>query len=244
MRLRGLEFRFRWVPTLILALPIPLFLSLGVWQLDRAEQKRDLAATLAARAELPVLSLTGLVEDPEVLHYRRVQVDGVFEAEGQVYIENRRRGGSNGFHVITPLRMTGSEVRVLVNRGWIPAKPDGGLTAAPVPEGPVVVTGEAEVPAPPALNLAGATGAAAWGERWPYLTVALYQARVRYPLLPLVVLQAAGDPGGFVREWPRPAADDTMHLGYAVQWFAFAVIALVIYLRLSLERPEGQGGAT
>jgi surfeit locus 1 family protein len=244
MRLRGLEFRMRWVPTLVLALPIPVFLALGVWQLDRAGQKRDLAATLIARAELPVLALSGLVEDPASLRYRQVQVEGAFEAAEQVYIENRRRGGSNGFHVITPLRMAGSDVRVLVNRGWIPARPDGGLTAADVPQGPVVITGEVDVPSPPALDLAGGAGARAWGDRWPYLTVALYQARVAYPVQPLVVLQAAGDSGGFVREWPRPAADDIMHLGYAVQWFAFAVIALVIYLRLSLERPQGLGDAS
>lgn len=100
--------------------------------------------------------------------------------------------------------------------------------------------GQTHIPAAPALALhAGPDAALGWGGRWPYLTVDLYRAMVAYPLQPVVMLLDPAEAGGFVREWPRELPKEGMHLGYAIQWFAFAVIVLVIWLRLS--RAKGGG---
>ena len=240
MQFGGLEFRFRWIPTLLLAVPIPLFVGLGLWQLDRAEQKRDQARLLSERARLPALEILAPVMDAQALRFRKLRAQGVFEADGQILIENRRHGNRSGFHVITPLRLAGADMRVLVNRGWIPASPDGSPTPAPVPDGQVTVTGESHIPFPPALALHGGEDAAKeWGIRWPYLTVELYTAASGKPVQPVVILQGPEDAGGFVRSWPREMPKEGMHIGYALQWFAFALIALVLWLRLSLVRlPE------
>ncbi|MEA3276371.1 MAG: SURF1 family protein [Pseudomonadota bacterium] len=237
MRFGDLDFRFRWVPTLLLAVPIPIFMALGFWQLDRAEQKRELTRTLSARSEMPPAQLTQMVTDPQALRFRRLVAQGELEPDSQILIENRRHGGRTGFHVVTPLRIGGSDVRVLVNRGWIPAGPDGAPVPAPVPEGPVTVSGETHIPLAPALVLhGGPDAAAAWGNRWPYLTVELFTSRADYPVQPVVILQDPADVGGFERTWPRELPKEGMHVGYALQWFAFALIALVLYLRLSLVR--------
>jgi len=232
-----LVFRFRWVPTLLLALPIPLFVALGLWQLDRAEQKRALATALAERAAQPTYRIEGMVADGEGLRYRRIEAMGAFDADRQFLVEGRREGGKTGFHVITPLRMADSGPLLLVNRGWIPADPRGEPTPAPVPQGTLTLIGEAEVPSPPALALHGGEGAAkGWGARWPYLTLELFAATVDDPVQPLVMLLDPESPAGFVRHWTRPVPNVWMHQGYAAQWFAFALIALVLYVRLSFER--------
>lgn len=237
MKFGDLEFRFRWVPTLMLALPVPLFVALGFWQLDRADQKHERASTLNERSAMAPFVLGSTVAEPEPLRFRKLQATGTFEAEGQILIENRRRANRIGFQVITPLRIQGSDTRVLVNRGWIPAEPDGTPTSAPVPETASTVTGEAHIPSPPALVLHEGTDAAKdWGERWPYLTVGLYAEVVDYPVQPVVILLDADYAGGFLRNWPREMPEEGMHIGYAIQWFAFALIALVLWLRLSLER--------
>ncbi len=244
MRFGDLVFRFRWVPTLLLAAPIPLFLALGFWQLDRADQKRALAQTLATRAELSPAPIEGLIPDAdaEALRYRPVVATGRFVADHQVLIEGRREGNQTGFHVITPLRLGVSGPLLLVNRGWIPARPNGEPTPAPVPEGEFTLAGEAEVPAPPALVLdRGGDAAKSWGWRWPYLTVDLFRATVSEPVQPVLMLLSPQDPNGFVRHWTRPLPNVGMHLGYAVQWFGFALIALVVYLRLSFERKPPRG---
>lgn len=232
-----LVLRFRLIPTLFLAVPIPLFVVLGLWQLDRADQKRELAATLSERAELPAVRIGALVANPDALSYRRIESTGHYLAQRQILIEGRREAGKSGFHVITPLEVSGSGVLLLVNRGWIAAGADGGPTDAPVPAGELDLVGEAYVPSPPALVLNRAVDAAnGWGGRWPYLTVDLFAATVGTPVQPVVMLLDPDVPGGFVRHWTRSVPNPGMHLGYAGQWFGFALIALVVYLRLCIEQ--------
>jgi len=233
------RFRFRWLPFLLLFVPACICAGLGVWQLDRAAQKRALAAELAAREALEPLAIGGAPVDADAVRYRTVTARGRLEAGGQIYIEGRRHAGKTGYYVVTPLRIAGSDRRLLVNRGWVAAMD------APVPEGEVTVTGVADVPSPPALALhAGDDAATAWGARWPYLTLPLYAATVGHPLQTVVVLQDPGDPHGFVREWPSDLPKEGMHIGYALQWFAFALIGLVVFLRLSFERrPADAEGA-
>ena len=233
-------FHPRWLPTLILGLAFACFVTLGLWQLGRAAEKREQAQDLATRGELPAFVLGVEPLEPEPLRYRHLSATGTYEAEGQILLEARRHAGKTGFHVITPLRISGGEMRVLVNRGWIPADAQGQATPAPVPPGEVRVMGQTHIPAAPALALhAGPDAAKGWGGRWPYLTVDLYRAMVAYPLQPVVMLLDPAEAGGFVREWPRELPKEGMHLGYAIQWFAFAVIVLVIWLRLG--RANGGG---
>jgi surfeit locus 1 family protein len=231
------KFRFRVIPTLLLALPAPLFAGLGIWQLERADEKRALMETLSARDKLPPLVLRGLEKDPAALRYRKVEVSGQFESADQFFIENRRLGGKTGFHVITPLRLAGSDVRLLVNRGWVQAGPGNGLPEnVETPKDPVHLVGVADVPSLPAMTLGGGDSAAGWGKRWPYMTTGLFAATVNYPLQPFVLLQDPDSAHGFVRQWPREMPKEAMHIGYAIQWFAFALIAFGLYLKLSLER--------
>lgn len=230
------DIQFRWLPTVVMVLFVGLFVALGIWQLGRAEEKRQQAVELAGQSLLPPYLLGPLEPLAEPLRYRRLSATGTFEAEGQILIENRRFGGKTGYHVITPLRTDPDEVRVLVNRGWIPADTQGHPTPAPVPEGPRTLTGEAYIPSAPAMALAGAAAAALWGERWPYLTLELYRTRFDHPIQPVVILMDPAESGGFARDWPREMPKEGMHLGYAVQWFAFGAITLLIWLRLSVQQ--------
>jgi len=224
------------LPTLAVVCALPLLVGLGIWQLERAAQKQQLARDLEQQRALPPLALTGAEVDQPPPRYRDAVVEGRFEPERQIFLENRRHQGRRGYEVITPLHIRNSDTRVLVNRGWVPGAPRG-LPVAPAPTADVRVRGTIDVPSPPALAL-GDPGT--WGQAWPYFTVAAYSARESFPLLPFVLLQDPGDEHGFVRNWSRPEPKPWMHLGYAVQWFAFALIAAVIYLRLSFESPSNR----
>ena len=243
MRVGHSVFRPRWLPTLVVAIAVVTFLALGVWQLGRAAEKRQQAIDLAAQGELAAFTLGPELVSPEPLRYRRLMATGTFDADGQILLEARRHAGKTGFHVVTPLRISGGDTRILVNRGWIPADAHGDPTPAPVPQGPLTVTGNTHIPAPPALALhAGEDAAIAWGGRWPYLTIDLYRATITHPVQPVVILSDPSDPAGFVRDWPKEMPKEGMHIGYAVQWFAFALIALAIWARLSLEGRRGEAG--
>lgn len=215
---------------------VPLFCGLGVWQLDRAEQKRQMASSLEARRKLPALALNH--ENPEASEreYRKVEAVGRFLPQKTVLIENRKHLGQRGFHVITPLRLDGSDAIVLVNRGWIPQTRLDQPDPLPTPTGSLRLTGVITLPEHPALELAYTPSADTEIPRWPYLTLDHFSTWSGLEILPFAILQSPADDGGFVRDWPQPQISDAMHIGYAIQWFAFAVIALLIWLRLSLPK--------
>ena len=229
-----LQFRIQAVPTLLMVILTPLFCGLGLWQLDRAEQKRNIANLLEMRRKLPALSLGDNLPDVRELEFRKVSAQGRFLTDKTVLIENRKHQGKNGFHVVTPFQLTDNGRIILVNRGWVPRQNNQPLFDTP--SGVLTIEGEASIPEPPALQLNQASSDNTEPPHWPFLTLDHYIDWSGLDVLPFVILQSPGDAGGFVRQWPRPQSNDAMHTGYAIQWFAFGLITLTIWLRLSLRK--------
>jgi surfeit locus 1 family protein len=233
------QFSPQTIPTVIMVFLLPIFCGLGIWQLERAEQKLQLASALESRRKLPATSLNRQVVDSDGWEFRRIRAEGRFTADKTVLIENRKHLGQSGFHVITPLRLEQSGQVVLINRGWIPREHLAEASPLPTPPGLVSVNGEIRHPQPPALELEFSEWGAEGLPRWPYLTLEHYARWSGLEILPFAVLQSAEDDSGFVRAWPQPRFSDTLHIGYAIQWFAFALISLLIWLRLSYAKQAG-----
>ncbi|MDJ0807673.1 MAG: SURF1 family protein [Gammaproteobacteria bacterium] len=218
----------------------PVFCGLGLWQLDRAEQKRNLAHTLEMRRKMPALTLDSNLTDFAKLEHRKIIARGRLLQDKTVLIENRKHQGRRGFHVITPLRLGETDQILLVNRGWIPLSGGAGQADVPTQDGSLLIEGVVNHPQPPALDLNLTIDPVEVLPSWPFLTLENYTAWSGLEILPLLILQAPDPTSGFVRQWPRPAANETMHIGYAIQWFAFALITLLIWLRLSLHKTTGE----
>lgn len=222
---------------LLLAFLLPAFISLGLWQWRKAEVKTTLQTELDARSnDAPIIMPTALVAS-ESLRFRRVILRGTYDAARQVLIDNRLYREQAGYHVITPLRLEGSTMHVLVNRGWVPAAADHRiLPAAEVPTGTVELTGIAVVPAQRFFNLA-AQPADGWEPVWQNLDLARFGEVLPDPLQSVVIQLDATAPGGYLREWPRPDERADRHRSYALQWFGFAVASLGIWIYLLWRRP-------
>ncbi|MET0071726.1 MAG: SURF1 family protein [Candidatus Thiodiazotropha sp.] len=219
----------------------PLFFGLGLWQLDRAEQKRSQGSALEMRRKQPQLSLNGPLPDAEQLLFRKVEAQGRYLHQRSVLIENRKHQGKTGYHLVTPLQLSENAGIVLVNRGWIAHDQlDQALREAEGEES-VRVEGEVRIPQPPAIELQQADAETATPPHWPFLTLNHFSEWSGLEILPFVILQSPRDGHGFVRQWPHPRVSDMMHIGYAVQWFAFALITLLVWLRLSLQKTDAQG---
>jgi len=219
-----------WIPAAIVALFVPVFAGLGLWQLDRAAQKQALQQEYDRRSNEAPLRLGSEPRTVEELRYRRLTVRGKFDPEYQILIDNRVHRRAVGYFVLTPLRIEGGDTRVLVNRGWIPigagrerlpdAEPSPGVQEiAGVGTLPAERTYTLGEPVPPGRG---------WHPVWQYLDMKRYAAAVPFAVQPVVMLLDAGAPGGYVREWPRLDAGIALHHGYAVQWFALALLAVVI----------------
>jgi surfeit locus 1 family protein len=215
----------------------PLFVGLGIWQLERAEQKRNQGSALEIRRKQPPLSLNEPYPEVEQLRFRQVVARGRYLNDKSVLIENRKHLGKTGFHLITPVDLHESDKILLVNRGWIAQDQlDQALARADV-QGTVSLQGEVRIPQPPAIQLKQQSVSTADAlPRWPYLTLEHYGEWSGLDILPLMVLLSAQDDHGFMRQWPHPRVSDLMHIGYAIQWFAFAIITLLVWLRLSLHK--------
>ncbi len=240
MTSRTRQFHAQALPTIVMVLLVTLFSGLGIWQLDRAEQKRNLAAAQAAQSQLPALSLNNAIPKVESLSFRHVSAEGNYLFAKSILIENRKHLGKTGFHVITPLQLAGSNEVVLVNRGWIPKDQYQGLESITSPDSRVSIQGKVHIPKPPAIEMGQPDLTSREIPHWPYLTLENYNAWSGLTIAPFAILQSGKNNQGFVRNWPATTFSDGMHIGYAIQWFAFALIAVIIWWRLSM-RPVKKG---
>jgi len=231
---------------LLTAVALAAFVSLGTWQLGRAREKRGLVEEFAAggrdTVEASGLDLGGLPR------YQRVRLLGAYDPSRQVLLDNMpSAAGRPGYRVLTPLRRADGRGWVMVDRGWVPlgasreALPDVAVGA-----GERELSGVLDVLPEPGLRLgpAAAPGATGWPRLLLFPTEADLESALGLELETRIVLLDADRPDGYERSW-RPATGfgPERHLGYALQWFAFAVVAVVIFIALNLRRrePDGRG---
>jgi len=213
-----------------------LFLSLGRWQLQRAEFKAALAASRA-----PAGSAQSLPRLADAGHFdgARVAASGQWRADRTVWIDNRTHAGRAGVHVLTPLVLADGSW-LFVNRGWAPMPGDRRQLPSPsLPSGAQMLVGVAVQPASGGFTLAGGDARDAL---WSRIDAGQMQRRAGAAKVYPLVLQLETDIGdGLVRDWAPPAFGPEKHRGYAMQWFALAALAAGLTLWFgwrSLRRDE------
>ena len=220
----------------VLALAVAMVCArLGIWQLDRLEQRKQRNAAVAERLGGTAVTLRDVPHDTAGLLYRTVQIEGRYDAARSIVLRGRAHEGMPGVHVFTPLRLPDGSA-VLVNRGWVPS-PDAAtvdLDALPPP-----VSGRVTGLALP-FHADGVAVADESGFRvtWTILDLAALRRQFPYALASFYVQALPTDTGAaaFPRPLPVPELDNGPHLGYAIQWFAFATIALVGWATLVIRR--------
>lgn len=220
------------------ALTMAATASLGLWQLGRAAQKTALETSIRSRATLPAWGNAELLSasDRQAGLYRPVRLQGRWAAQHNVFLENRQMDGRTGFFLVTPLRLSGSEATVLVQRGWVPRDFNDRLRvpAVDTPEGEVVVQGRL-APPPGRLYQFGEAGT---GPIRQNIELSAFRLETGLSLLDLSVQQTGDDDGPLRRQWPLPATDVQKHHGYAFQWFALCALVAGLYLWFQIIQPR------
>lgn len=229
--MRKYSLVLRPVATVVTGGAVLLFVVLGNWQLGRAAEKRALDEEFS-RAEpalpLPPASIA-------VPRYQRVTASGSYDIDHQFLLDNMSESGSAGVHVLTPLLLADGNA-VLVDRGWVPF----GATRDSLPDVAVAgasrtVAGRLDQLPRPSIRLQAPPA-----DGWPRLTsfpemneLATDLGRELYPQM---ILLDSQELDGYVRNWHVPGPTSLRHLGYAIQWFAFAATAVAIWFALGLRR--------
>jgi surfeit locus 1 family protein len=226
------------LPTAAAGLLVALFVSLGAWQLHRAEEKQAILAQMEQRGAVAPASLPDTLSDPAAWRYRPVVAEGRYDPVLQILLDNQVLDGRVGYRVLTPLRRPGRSEAVLVDRGWIPAPADRGvLPEVSVGPGLRRVQGTLYVPYGEGFRIGAVSDeVVGWPRRVQYLDFEAISRMLPYPVAPYLIRLDPGAADGYTRRWPTAPFSPDRHLGYAVQWFALAAAVLVLYLGHSLRR--------
>ena len=201
---------------------------LGFWQLDRREERRALNAMLTTRLGADPGPAFDVMRDSATAQFRRATARGAYDFANEVAVGSRTHQGSPGVHVLTPLRIPGRDTALLVNRGWV-YSPD----AMSIDLGRWVEADTATVTGYLLALSRGGTGVVsipANPRTVRRLDADSLAARLPYPIAPFLLVQTA--PARAVADSATvrvatPVLDEGPHLGYAFQWFAFALIGLI-----------------
>ncbi|MFZ0546204.1 MAG: SURF1 family protein [Candidatus Promineifilaceae bacterium] len=235
--------RHWWWSTLIVILAILVLARLGVWQLDRLQQRRALNAAFIAQFYGEKLDLNGELSEsnPEDLTDRQAVVSGQFDYSNQIILNTQNYGGRPGVHLVTPLLIDGKDEAVLVDRGWIPSDEfeKGELerfdeTAEQPVEGVLQLS--------QTLNGNRETAAEPGQKEWYRIDIEAIKSVFPYKLLPVYMLESPEEEVDTtlpIRQEIELDLTDGPHLGYAIQWFLFAIILVIGYVRYVWLHDEG-----
>ena len=239
----SLLFSRQWIlPTLLILLGMAGLAQLGFWQLDRLEQKRSHNAKVLSQRAAPSVDVLALgVEWPADLAGRRAVATGTFDYAKQVGIKNRFYKDALGVHLLTPFYLTGTDLVLMVDRGWIPLDTLQGDWRLFDEEG-----GEIQI-----MGLLQPSGSLSLEERggqvveipadklWHREDLEALATVLELSLAPLFLARALGPDSehGFPRrQTQEPELNEGNHLSYALQWYTFSLILGIGYVVLVRHR--------
>lgn len=233
------QVRWRWRPALLTILLVVVFVKLGLWQWHKAHVRQAMQDALNAHTQHVLVVDGALMKTPDVaqtLHGKRVALQGQYLPQYTLLLDNQVENGQAGFHVLTPMLLTDTHSVVWVNRGWIA----GFTNHQQLPEIQTskmtqTITGLAWHIKKTAFQLG--SPATDWQPVQQVIDFSRLRKHVPYAMPTLIIkLDASVANDGYVRHWQLPAGEIEKNLGYAYQWFGFAIAAVMIFGYQMLEK--------
>ncbi len=222
---------------------------LGDWQLGRARDKQALIDAWgrgeAARIDITARRLDGLPR------YQSVSARGSYLSARQILLDNMPSAdGRPGYRVLTPFRRQATQRLLLVDRGWVPLGNDRArLPPLEVGEGDREIAGRLDRLPVPGLRLEdGARSGTGLAARWPtvlnFPTATELAAALGAPVEVEIMLLDPQAADGYQRRWqPSLHLSPERHLAYAIQWFAFGILAALVTIVTAVRRGRARAGS-
>jgi len=224
---------FSWQPNakllFLVLLMMPLLISLGYWQLDRAQEKREILAEFKSNQESQPVGFE-LLDTSKNLQYRQVQFVGELDASRRVLLDNRVRNGRPGYEIFEVLTLASSELKILVNRGWVKASLD--RNELPVVEsvlGQVQLRGSLYKILRGGLQLDdGVRAVESWPGRVGWISTERAAELFADEFFAYQLRLDSDSIGALTTGWPTVSVQPEKHTAYAVQWFVMALVLLLL----------------
>lgn len=228
----SLALTLNWKITLLGLCFLPLLFRLGVWQVERADEKRQLIEHAFAQLQLPPISLIENTIPIKELQQRRVIVSGVFLPDRYWLLDNRVFRGRVGYQVIAPV-LTDDGQTVLVNRGWVQAPPSRQqLPEVLFPKEKVSIHGRWKLVESNTLirDIENKTSTNTdWPIRIQKIDFQSLQKQLGQNVLLGYLQVNPEDSQALQTDWKNINVMPEKHIGYAVQWFSM-MAALAVAL--------------
>ena len=223
------------IPSFLIIATIAFLVSLGLWQLDRADQKRNIEAAIVSANAGPIEPIANGREllDKEYFH---VRLQGNYLSDKQFIYDNQIVDQVSGYYVLTPFILTDQLGVILVNRGFIPWNGQREKLADIAVDS---VSREIKVQVSnPIKRMELKTTDVS--RQFPVLIQAIdFDVLEEVSKLEFVKVVGLLDPSssdGYVRKWEPYTGSIEKHIGYAIQWFLMALVLAIIGLRIGLKR--------
>jgi surfeit locus 1 family protein len=201
-----------------------IFVRLGIWQLSRREERRVRNALVSARLDAAAVDIAALPKDTAQARFRRVRVTGTPDYDRELIYAARTHRGSPGVNLLTPVKLQGSDTAILLDRGWVYSGDGATVDQKRWRDTDTTFVGYVEeLPS---------VGGSSYTNRPTVIARLSYDAVAKvlpYPVLPIyvVVLSDSAESADRISRLSAPPLDAGPHLNYAIQWFAFAAVALI-----------------
>jgi len=229
-----MSFRF-FIPAFLIIATLVLLISLGFWQLDRANEKRAIEDQIASAnsGDVEFVTSAEFLKDKEYYH---VRLQGSYVGDKQFIYDNQIVDQISGYYVLTPFILKGTSKAVLINRGFIPwsGRRD---KFANVDIGEKLTEVKVQISIPVKrmeLKASETTG------DFPILIQVLdldeLSVIAALDFGSVVGLLNPESENGFVRKWEPYTGSIERHIGYAIQWFLMAFVLAFIGIRLAIKQ--------
>lgn len=217
------------LPAGLILIVFGLLLSLGFWQLDRAEEKRQIETSFNFSSKQTPIKFD-LGDISKLNEYTHVIFDGKYDSQKQIIYDNQTVNGHAGYYVLTPFKLDHNHA-ILVNRGFIPWSGKRKNREITVDSDHRTITVQLIKPVK-RIQLKEIK----LKQNYPLLVQTIdldeISKNLGYQLLPLLGRLDQNNSDGFYREWKPFYGSVNKHLGYAFQWFAMAIVLMIIAIKI------------
>lgn len=226
---------------------LPVLVGLGLWQLQRADQKQaifDAYQAKTASAELNLNSQEMATVSLDQIQWRKAVLQGRYHPGMTLLLDNQVYQGEAGYHVFNILDPGKNGRPIVVNRGWVAAGPYRNEVPATLDKAEQVdLSGRVVAfPSAPGISMGPELPPEVMAPgiyRMQTIDQLTVQNLLGKPVAEFVLRLGPESASGYTRDWPEPGSGRERHLGYAFQWFSMAVVLVILYISLNLKRRYG-----
>ena len=223
------------LPSILITATFAFLVSLGFWQLERADEKRSIEASIK-QANTGSVELIKKEEGLQSKEYYEVRLQGKYLSDKQFIYDNQIVDQVSGYYVLTPYALEGQSKAILINRGFIPWNGRRDKLAD------IVIgqeTREIKVQISKPIKRMELKPSEV-GIQFPVLIQSIdlqdMADRAKVDFSSVIGLLDASASNGFIRKWEPYTGSIEKHIGYAVQWFLMALVLAIIGIRIAIKQ--------